>query len=162
MRFLLLFLSLALLGGAPPGTRLNPPDAPIVVIDVGHGGTDRGARRHGPYCEEKKLCLLTARLIRRYLDQLGYHVVMTRDTDDFLPLARRVEIARQASANIFVSIHYNSSKSPDASGVEIFFSDSKANPVRTSASKKLADSILGQLIRRTSAKSRGVKKGNFY
>lgn len=146
----------------PPGSLINPPDAPTVVIDVGHGGTDRGARAHFPYCEEKRLCLLTARLVRQYLDQLGFHVVMTRNTDDFISLPKRVEIADQARANIFVSIHFNSSRSPEAEGVEIFFSDSKEDRARGTASRKLADSILSRVIRRTSAASRGVKKGNFY
>ncbi len=150
------------MSGTPAGTLLNSPNAPTIVIDVGHGGTDRGARGHVPYCEEKKLCLLTARLVRQYLDQLGYHVVMTRNTDNFIPLPKRVEIASQADANIFVSVHFNSSRSPDAKGIEVFFCDSKENKVRSNASKKLADAILSRVVRRTSASSRGVKKGNFY
>lgn len=162
MRILILFLSALLLSAAPTGSFITPPDAPTVVVDVGHGGTDRGARGHMPYCEEKKLCLLTARLVKKYLEQLGYHVVMTRNTDDFIPLPKRVEIASQAQANIFVSVHFNSSRSPEAQGIEIFFCDSKENKTRTQASKKLADAILGKVIRRTSANSRGVKRGNFY
>lgn len=136
--------------------------APTVIVDVGHGGTDRGARCHAPYCEEKKICLLTARLVKQYLDQLGYHVVMTRNTDAFISLPRRVEIAGQAQGNIFVSIHFNSSRSSEAQGVEVFFHDSKADRLRTGASRKLADTILSRVLRRTSAQSRGVKKGNFY
>ncbi len=162
MRYLLLLLSLILISATPAGSLINPPDAPTIVIDVGHGGTDRGARGHLPYCEEKKLCLLTARLVRKYLDQLGYHVVMTRNTDHFISLPKRVEIAAQSDANIFVSVHFNSSRSTEAQGIEVFFCDSKEDKVRTTASRKLADSILTRLIRRTSANSRGVKKGNFY
>lgn len=163
MRIFLLLISFVLLSGAPPGSRINPPSAPTIVIDVGHGGTDRGARRNAPYCEEKKLCLLTAKLVQKYLDQLGYHVVMTRSTDHFISLPKRVEIAKQANANIFVSVHYNSSKSTQAKGIEVFFcDDSKQNKTRTTASKKLATSVLDRVITRTSARSRGVKTGNFY
>jgi len=163
MRFLLLFLSFILISASPPAASfINAADAPTIVIDVGHGGTDRGARGHVPYCEEKKLCLLTARLVKQYLDQLGYHVVMTRNTDNFISLPRRVEIASQAGANIFVSIHFNSSRSPEAKGIEVFFFDSKEDKTRATASHKLADSILSRIIRKTSANSRGVKKGNFY
>ncbi len=162
MRMILLFLSLILISAGPAGSFLNAPDAPTIVIDVGHGGTDRGARGHVPYCEEKKICLLTARLVRQYLDQLGYHVVMTRNTDNFISLPKRVEIASQADANIFVSVHFNSSRSPEAKGIEVFFCDSKEDKTRANASRKLADSILSRVIRRTSANSRGVKKGNFY
>lgn len=136
--------------------------APTIVIDAGHGGTDRGTRSKSPFCEEKRICLLTARLVKKYLDQLGYHVVMTRTTDAFVSLARRVEIASQASSSVFVSIHYNSARNPIAQGVEIFFYDSKADRTRTLASRRLAEAILPGLIRRTNAQSRGVKKGNYY
>lgn len=159
MRYIFFFLSCSL---SLFSALVSEPDAPTIVVDVGHGGTDRGARGRVPYCEEKKLCLLTARLVKRYLDQLGYHVVMTRNTDDFVSLPKRVEIASQAQCNIFVSIHFNSSPSSEAQGVEVFFFDSKEDRNRTNWSRKLADSILSKVIRRTSAISRGVKKGNFY
>jgi N-acetylmuramoyl-L-alanine amidase len=159
MRILLFFFCLV---SSLSAVSINAPDAPTVVIDVGHGGTDLGARGHYPYCEEKKICLLTARLVKQYLDQLGYHVVMTRNTDNFIPLPKRVEIASQARANIFVSVHFNSARSTDAHGVEVFFCDSKEDKKRAGASRKLADAILSKIIRRTSASSRGVKKGNFY
>ena len=146
----------------PSGAWINMPHAPTVVIDVGHGGTDLGARNHQPYCEEKKLCLSTARLVRKHLEQLGYHVVMTRQTDSFIPLPQRVEIAKQAQGNIFVSIHYNSSRNQEPEGVEVFFYESSENQNRTFASKKLANSILTSVIQKTMATSRGVKKGNFH
>jgi N-acetylmuramoyl-L-alanine amidase len=87
---------------------------------------------------------------------------MTRNTDHFISLPKRVEIASQADANIFVSVHFNSSRSPDAKGIEVFFCEGKDDKVRSTASRKLADAILSRVIRRTSASSRGVKKGNFY
>lgn len=133
-----------------------------VVIDAGHGGRNKGTCSKSPYCEEKRVCLQTARLVRKYLDQLGYHVVMTRDSDSFIPLPRRVEVSAQAASSVFVSIHYNHAKSPQAQGVEIFFYDSKKNPSRAASSKHLAEAILPGVIKRTGAASRGVKKGNFY
>ena len=148
---------------APVGSLLTTSSAaPTIVIDAGHGGTDHGARGKVPFCEEKRVCLQTARLVKKYLDQLGYHVVMTSNTDAFIPLSRRVEIATQSGSSAFVSIHYNSSRSPVAQGIEIFFFDSKEDRSRSAASKRLADAVLPRLIQRTSAQSRGVKKGNFY
>jgi len=135
---------------------------PTVVIDAGHGGIDRGAKAKAPFCEEKRVCLQTAKLMKKYLDQLGYHVVMTRDTDCFVSLSRRVEIAQASGATIFVSIHFNSAKNTTAHGIEVFFHEDKEEKTRGTLSKKLAASILTPLIRRTSAQSRGVKKGNFY
>lgn len=136
--------------------------APIVVLDAGHGGTDRGARARNPFCEEKRLCLQLTRLVRKHLDQLGYRVVMTRPTDAFIPLPRRVEIAHQAHSDLFVSIHFNAARDPTARGIEIFFHDSKEGTSRSRSSKRLAELILARLVRRTKAFSRGVKKGNFY
>lgn len=135
---------------------------PTVVIDAGHGGIDRGAKANAPFCEEKRVCLQTARLMKKYLDQLGYHVVMTRDTDAFISLPRRVEIATASGATIFVSIHFNSARNVTAHGIEVFFHENKEQHTRGVLSKKLASAILAPLIRRTSAQSRGIKKGNFY
>lgn len=157
--FLFCFVSLFLFAD---GSAVNAGTGPTIVIDAGHGGQDHGARGQNPFCEEKRICLQTARLVKKYLDQLGYHVVMTRNTDAFISLSRRVEISKQADSQLFVSLHCNSSRSPTAQGVEIFFYDSKEQKRRTFASKRLADSILTRMIRRTSARSRGVKKGNFY
>lgn len=136
--------------------------ARTIVIDGGHGGNDLGARGHQPYCEEKKICLQTARLVKKHLNQLGYHVVMTRETDAFVSLHRRVEIATQAGGDLFVSVHFNSTRNPIAQGIEVFFYDDKEDPSRGKASKKLAESVLNKLIWQTDAVSRGVKKGNFY
>lgn len=159
----LLFCNLSFAESNPPvAVAMNAGTGPTVVIDAGHGGTDQGAKAKPPYCEEKRLALQTARLVKKYLDQLGYHVVMTRNTDASVSLARRVEVARQANALLFVSIHYNSSRNPSASGMEIFFYDSKLERRRSMLSKRLADAVLTRVIRRTAAHSRGVKKGNLY
>lgn len=148
--------------GPTVASKVSSPGAITVLIDAGHGGTDRGTRSKSPFCEEKRLCLQTARLVRKYLDQLGYHVVMTRNTDAFVPLPRRVEIGSQSSSSVFVSIHYNSARSPLAQGVEVFFFDSKENTSRAHSSKNLAEAVLPSIIRRTGFSSRGVKKGNYY
>ena len=163
MRVLLIFLAILSSVSASVGSVITAsPAAPTVVIDAGHGGTDQGARAHMPYCEEKRIALQTARLVKKYLDQLGYRVIMTRNTDVFVPLADRVEVANQASSNIFVSIHFNSARATAAQGIEVFFYDSKETKARTKASKKLADAILSRVLRRTLATSRGVKNRNFY
>lgn len=169
MKILLAFLFL--LGGSAfpkeiktsfASTLTVPADAPVVIIDVGHGGTDIGARTHQPYCEEKRICLQLARLVKKHLNQMGYRVVMTRDTDVFVSLAKRVEIATQARGDLFVSVHCNSTRNPTAHGIEVFFHDNREDKAHGTASRKLAESVLSRVIRRTEAVSRGVKKGNFY
>lgn len=134
----------------------------MVVIDAGHGGRDRGAKASSPFCEEKRLCLSAARKVKKYLDQLGYRVAMTRSSDAFLSLGKRVEIAQQAGGDLFISIHFNASRNPSAKGIEVFFYDSPDDRIRSQSSKRLASLVLPHLTKRTQAPSRGVKKGNFY
>jgi len=142
------------------GLDLSSLGKTTIVIDAGHGGTNRGACAHSPFCEEKRICLRTSLLVKKYLDQLGYHVVMTRGNDVFISLPHRVQIAKRSGASLFVSIHYNSAPTPLAKGVEVFYHASGKK--RSLASKRLAEAVLSQVVKRTSSPSRGVKKGNFF
>lgn len=135
---------------------------PLIVIDPGHGGKNIGARQQAPYCEEKKICLITALLAKKHLQKLGYKVRLTRRSDVFLSLKKRVDIAKKTGANLFVSIHYNSSPNKKAKGIEVFYFDSKKGRKKTKKSQLLAKKVLDKLIKKTKAKSRGVKKGDFY
>lgn len=132
---------------------------PLIVIDPGHGGTDEGAKVNS--FMEKKLALTTALLIKKHLEEQGYRVMMTRNRDVYLPLQRRVSIANKTKGSLFVSVHFNSSSSTEAQGVEIFYFDSK-ELWRTKASKRLASCILYRIVDQTDAVSRGIKQGNFH
>lgn len=132
---------------------------PLIVIDAGHGGTDEGAKVNA--FMEKKLTLTTALLTKKHLEELGYRVILTRSRDVYLPLQRRVSIANKTKGSLFVSIHFNSSPSADAHGIEIFYFDSK-ELWRTKASKRLANCILHRSLDQTEALSRGIKQGNFH
>ncbi len=81
---------------------------PLVVLDPGHGGTDSGAV--GPDgAEEKRVVLAISSMVRQLLLKSGkFDVYMTRDTDVFIPLERRVDIAEQKKADLMVSIHADS------------------------------------------------------
>jgi N-acetylmuramoyl-L-alanine amidase len=75
-----------------------------VVIDAGHGGKDPGAR--GSESREKDITLASARALKTRLEKSGrYKVVMTRDSDVFVPLETRVKLARRADADLFISLH---------------------------------------------------------
>lgn len=100
---------------APPAT----PEKKIVVIDAGHGGKDPGAA--GSDTREKTLTLAAARALRDRLERSGkYKVVMTRDSDVFIPLERRVQIARQANADLFLSLHADSGSDPSLRGATVY------------------------------------------
>jgi len=92
-----------------------------IVIDPGHGGHDTGTV--GPHgLEEKDLVLDVSRRLGKLLQtRLGADVVYTRTDDTFIPLETRTAIANQEQADLFVSIHANSSDDPGARGVETYY-----------------------------------------
>ncbi|HMF45105.1 MAG TPA: N-acetylmuramoyl-L-alanine amidase [Candidatus Udaeobacter sp.] len=91
-----------------------------VVIDAGHGGYDRGGIP-GQRVSEKDMTLDVAQRLRSVLAASGYRVVMTRDSDVFVPLGTRTAIANQYGNAIFVSIHFNSATRRGADGIETYF-----------------------------------------
>src|SRR4029453_4404570 len=98
-----------------------------VVIDAGHGGHDPGAQANG--INETELTLDGATRLSKLLQkQPGVDVVMTRDTDVFVPLEERTAIANREGADLFLSIHANASRNPQARGVETYFLNFASNP----------------------------------
>jgi N-acetylmuramoyl-L-alanine amidase len=98
-----------------------------VVIDAGHGGHDPGA--HGNGNTESELTLDIALRVQAILQkQPGIDVVMTRDTDVYIPLEERTAIANREGADLFLSIHANASRNVHARGVETYFLNFAMNP----------------------------------
>jgi N-acetylmuramoyl-L-alanine amidase len=92
-----------------------------VVIDAGHGGHDTGTVGQGGYTE-KELVLDVAQRLKQLIEtELGAEVVMTRADDNFVPLEMRTEIANQQQADLFISVHANSSRVRSVRGVETYF-----------------------------------------
>jgi N-acetylmuramoyl-L-alanine amidase len=91
-----------------------------VVIDAGHGGEDPGAiGRKGQ--QEKEVVLAITKLLRDLLVAKGLNVILTRESDIFIPLENRTVIANQKAADIFVSIHANANRKRDRRGVQTFY-----------------------------------------
>jgi N-acetylmuramoyl-L-alanine amidase len=99
-----------------------------IVIDPGHGGHDTGTI--GPNgLEEKDLVLDVSRRLGKLLQtRLGAEVVFTRKDDTFIPLETRTAIANEEAADLFVSVHANSSHDPDARGVETYYLNFTSSP----------------------------------
>ncbi len=99
-----------------------------IVIDPGHGGHDTGTI--GPHgLEEKDLVLEVGRRLGKMLEtRLGAEVVYTRKDDTFVPLETRTAIANQERADLFISIHANSSRDPGARGVETYYLNFTSSP----------------------------------
>ena len=93
-----------------------------IVVDPGHGGHDSGARGNG--YNEKDIALQVATRLANNLRR-DYNVIMTRDSDFFVPLDTRAKIGNDANADFFISIHLNSSSSSSANGTEVFYFSKK-------------------------------------
>ena len=94
--------------------------AKTIVIDPGHGGKDPGAFG-GSTRKERTIVLSISKKLREILTQKGYTVLMTRDTNRFIPLRERTAFAIQHKADLFLSIHANGSESPKARGIETYY-----------------------------------------
>ena len=106
---------------AAPERRTAPvrADKPLIVIDAGHGGRDPGAQGHERI--ESELALAAALSLKSELERTGrYRVLLTRDKDIYVPLPRRVEIAREAGADLFISLHLDSSADPATRGASVY------------------------------------------
>ncbi|MGB9475628.1 MAG: N-acetylmuramoyl-L-alanine amidase [Candidatus Udaeobacter sp.] len=99
-----------------------------VVIDAGHGGYDRGGIP-GQRVSEKDMTLDVAQRLKKVLAANGYRVVMTRDSDVFVPLGTRVAITNSYPNAIFVSVHFNSAKRSGAGGIETYFYSRESLPL---------------------------------
>lgn len=119
-----------------------------VVIDPGHGGVDPGAIANGR--QEKLINLQIGLKLESRLRNLGYNVVMTRNSDTSLRLADRTSYANRVGGHIFVSIHANSFPFRSASGVNTFYSNG------SSSGRRLAGLIQNGVINNTGATNRGI------
>ena len=114
-----------------PGTGYKPSsicylNIKKVVIDAGHGGYDPGAiGRTG--LKEKDVNLDLAKKLRRLLEDQGVQVVMTRSSDEYVALSKRVEIANKSHADLFISMHANANRTRSLNGFEIYYVSPSAN-----------------------------------
>ena len=128
----------------------------LVVIDPGHGGPDVGATRNGIY--EKDIVLAMSKQLGRILQQMGYSVMYTRTEDIDLDLEPRVQIAENARASAFVSVHVNSleASASQVNGVETYHAPG------ASLGKNLAELVHEQIIASTGTTDRGVRSARFH
>ena len=114
---------------APKAPRLSLASAPVkaaplrlkkvIVIDAGHGGKDPGSLGANTY--EKDVTLAAAKALKTRLERTGRcQVVLTRETDTFIPLESRVQIARRADADLFISLHADSGPDTSTRGASVY------------------------------------------
>jgi len=155
-----------------PGQRVR-----TVALDAGHGGRDPGFDVGDR--QEKELNLLLAKKVKALLEKAGLKVVLTRSSDTYVEFDRRVETAKRARADLFVSLHYNAASNPEAKGVETYCitpagvpstnalpeepGDTKAvlGNLQNHRSVLLAYHVHKSLVARLSAEDRGVRRARF-
>ena len=141
----------------------------IVMLDPGHGGYDPGAiTNQGVY--EKSINLQIAQKVKEMLGPSGIGVFLTREEDiDYVPdgvkgrtikkqidLNRRIDMAKEANADLFVSLHVNATATGQDSGAETFYHS------KSETGKRLAELIQQELIKIPGMNRRIVKPGDFY
>src|SRR5262249_15141628 len=123
-----------------------------IVIDPGHGGHDSGAKGRG--VTEAELVLDVSLRLEKLLAKVpGVEVLLTRRTDEFIPLPDRTAIANREGADLFLSVHANASPNPQARGVETYFlnfannSSAAAVAARENAASTLAMGEMPDLVK---------------
>ncbi len=161
-------------------TKIEKPSKNYVtiILDPGHGGHDNGAISSSGI-KEKDIALDICKKIADKLTKLGYKVFLTRNSDSYVSLKQRTNIANQKKASVFVSIHCNSAESKSANGIETFtltpYGQPSHNKAKVTASDLkhyqnnkfdksnllLAFEIQKTLILQLQAIDRGIKHSRF-
>ncbi|MDP0499143.1 MAG: N-acetylmuramoyl-L-alanine amidase [Verrucomicrobiota bacterium JB022] len=150
-----------------------------IVIDPGHGGKDPGAQNTGLKLNEKDAVLDVAKRLQKLLAAQGYDVVLTRDSDVYLPLSTRSSKANDAGADLFISLHFNAVGSSSVQGMETYVFTAQNMPSSSRGSLHSSDRrtyagnrsdtwnmLAGYYVQRamtekTKATDRGVKRARF-
>ncbi len=111
-----------------------------IVVDPGHGGKDPGAVR-GKY-REKDWNLAVGKELARLLGKGNFEVKITRDSDVFIALSQRSKIANNFKADLFVSVHVNSTKNSQANGFQVYFRSEKATDKEAAATAELENEAM--------------------
>jgi len=99
-----------------------------IVVDAGHGGHDTGTVGPKGLMEKDLVLDVALRLGKMLEEKLGAEVIYTRNDDTFVPLETRTAMANQHEADLFISVHANSSRSPSARGVETYYLNFTSDP----------------------------------
>jgi len=127
---------------------------PLICVDPGHGGEDSGAIGITGTLE-KDLNLAISLLLAEDLKAAGLKVIMTREDDSYPTLQGRADMANEALANLFVSIHNNAAGDPDANGTETFYWGTPDN--YSVEGKLLAEAIQRNLLAEIGSIDRGAR-----
>jgi N-acetylmuramoyl-L-alanine amidase len=142
-------------GGYTPAPRPSPSRVSgCVVVDAGHGGKDPGATSCLGY-HEKSVNLQVAHKVASLLKRRGVEVVMTRTNDTFIELEERAAVANRRNADLFVSIHADSTANKSVRGFTIYVARS------ASWSSQKAASAISRSMSEVAANGRGIQRADY-
>ena len=124
-----------------------------IVLDAGHGGHDRGGVPR-QRVSEKVMTLDVTQRLKKILESSGYRVIMTRNSDVFIPLGTRSAIANSYRGATFVSVHFNSASRSGANGIETYY--------YRGDSSGLAASIHRNVVAIAPTENRGIRRRGYY
>ena len=124
----------------------------VILVDAGHGGKDPGAVSGKLF--EKEAALNMALMLKKNLEKCGAKVIMTREKDTYVSLKDRVSISNFENADLFISIHLNSSEKSNINGIETHW--------YTTHSKALAEAVHNEMVANIKANDRGLFKSMLY
>ena len=134
------------------GVRKTSTTFTRIVLDPGHGGHDLGARsRKG--LQEKDIALDVVQRLEPKLRTAGLRTVLTRNSDVFIPLDRRVELSDREQSAVFLSVHFNDAGRKQVSGMESYYFSEE--------SRRFAQRLVSTLSRGTGAPDRGSRVARF-
>ncbi len=140
-------------GELPPSPPSDPTAQKTIVLDAGHGGSRDGAVYEG--IREKDINLAVTKKVERLLREMGYNVIMTRSEDVYMGLYERADLANEAGADLFVSIHSNAYSDPEVQGILTYYHPSSSHD------RGLAALMQSALCAATGATDRGSLSDNF-
>jgi len=124
-----------------------------IVVDPGHGGNDRGTTGvRGT--DEKHIALMTSELLAAKLKAAGATVRLTRETDTYVPLHKRVATSHQHDADAYISVHYDATLDSSVTGFTTYYT--------YNSQKELANSVNSGIDSSITLRNRGVQSGNYY
>jgi len=138
-----------------------------IVIDAGHGGHDTGTIGPNGLLEKDLVLDVSLRLGRLLQSKMGAEVIYTRDDDTFIPLETRTAIANQQQADLFISVHANSSQDASARGVETYYLNFNPSPdalevaARENAVSEKSVHELGDLVKKIALKEKVEESREF-
>ncbi len=147
------------------GTAQEEGKAPIILLDPGHGGTDKGANAVLDRSEKDIVLGLAQEILvlnHKVLDH-PMELYMTRYSDTLISLYDRGRLSKGLEADLFVSIHGNYAPNPNAQGLEVFVwrPSAKAGNKFKATSQQLAETLALELQQKLGIRNRGVKQANF-